>query len=161
MSNCVCLCVPQGNAKRKASAPNTLRLEAARRAHEATRGEMEGQARKAARLDKKCGILIAGLQQRDAKLRSQLDEMAQQVCVAVRSLGFLLLVCVELRVKVCVWGGSVDRQWRGVGSGTASGCNGVSMPAHRHWGSQLLERLKYTGSSPGLLHRGRCRVLVC
>jgi pre-mRNA-splicing factor CDC5/CEF1 len=75
-------CLPhQGNAKRKASAPNTLRLEAARRAHEATRSEMEAQARKAARLDKKCGILIAGLQQRDAKLRSQLDEMATQVCV--------------------------------------------------------------------------------
>jgi hypothetical protein len=53
---------------------------------------MEGQARKAARLDKKCGILIAGLQQRDAKLRSQLDEMAQQVRVCVDTGSVCVLV---------------------------------------------------------------------
>lgn len=34
---------------------------------------------RAAKIDKKAGILITGLQQRDTKLRAQLDEVAQQV----------------------------------------------------------------------------------
>jgi hypothetical protein len=36
---------------------------------------------RAAKLDKKAAILVAGLQQRDTKLRAQLDEVAQQVRV--------------------------------------------------------------------------------
>jgi pre-mRNA-splicing factor CDC5/CEF1 len=64
---------------RKTSASNTMRLDAAKREHQATRGEMEVQARRAAKLDKKANILITGLQQRDTKLRAQLNDLAQQV----------------------------------------------------------------------------------
>eukprot|EP00878_Enallax_costatus_P014008 GHUV01014649.1.p1 GENE.GHUV01014649.1~~GHUV01014649.1.p1 ORF type:complete len:761 (+),score=332.12 GHUV01014649.1:659-2941(+) len=69
----------QGNAVRKASAAPSLRVDALRREYERTRAEMESQAHKAAKLDKKCNILVAGLQQRDTKLRTQLEEVAQQV----------------------------------------------------------------------------------
>lgn len=79
-ASCMVCCV-QGDAVRKTSASNTMRLDAAKREHQATRGEMEAQARRAAKLDKKANILITGLQQRDTKLRSQLDELAQQVGV--------------------------------------------------------------------------------
>lgn len=43
---------------------------------------MTGLAHRAAKLDKKGGILLAGLQQRHAKLAGQLDELAQQVGAA-------------------------------------------------------------------------------
>lgn len=69
----------QGNAVRKASAAPSLRIDALRREYERTRSEMESQAHKAAKLEKKCSILIAGLQQRDSKLRTQVEEVAQQV----------------------------------------------------------------------------------
>lgn len=72
-------CAVQGNAVRKASAAPSMRIDALRRDYERTRAEMEVQAHKAAKLDKKCNILIAGLQQRDSKLRSQIEEVAQQV----------------------------------------------------------------------------------
>jgi pre-mRNA-splicing factor CDC5/CEF1 len=75
----------QGNAVRKTSASNTMRLDAAKREHQATRGEMEVQARRAAKLDKKANILITGLQQRDTKLRTQLDDLAQQVRLVVQT----------------------------------------------------------------------------
>jgi len=64
---------------RKASAAPSVRIEALRRTYELTRSEMEQQAHRAAKLDKKCNILLTGLQQRDSKLRAQLDELAQQV----------------------------------------------------------------------------------
>jgi pre-mRNA-splicing factor CDC5/CEF1 len=56
-----------------------MRLDAAKREHQATRAEMEAQARRAAKLDKKASILVTGLQQRHTKLTAQLDDMAQQV----------------------------------------------------------------------------------
>jgi pre-mRNA-splicing factor CDC5/CEF1 len=56
-----------------------MRLDALRRDYERTRGEMEGQAHRAARLDKKAAILVAGLQQRHGKLTGQLEEVAQKV----------------------------------------------------------------------------------
>lgn len=68
---------------RKASAAPSMRIDALRRDYERTRAEMEVQAHKAAKLDKKCNILVAGLQQRDSKLRSQLEEVAQQVGLVV------------------------------------------------------------------------------
>lgn len=74
-------CYGQGNAVRKASAAPALRVDALRRDHERTRAEMEVQAHKAAKLDKKCNILVSGLQQRDTKLRAQIEEVAQQVCI--------------------------------------------------------------------------------
>lgn len=77
----------QGTAVRKTSASSTMRLDAAKREHLATRAEMEAQARRAAKLDKKANILVTGLQQRHTKLASQLDDMAQQVCCPVLSVG--------------------------------------------------------------------------
>jgi pre-mRNA-splicing factor CDC5/CEF1 len=72
----------QGAAVRKASATAAMRIDALRRDYERTRGEMESQAHRAARLDKKAAILVAGLQQRHTKLTGQLEEVAQQVgCV--------------------------------------------------------------------------------
>lgn len=64
-----------------------MRMDAAKREHQATRGEMEVQARRAAKLDKKANILVTGLQQRDTKLRSQLDDLAQQVGVEALGCG--------------------------------------------------------------------------
>eukprot|EP00775_Hariotina_reticulata_P012657 gene12657-12784_t len=69
----------QGAPVRKASAAPSVRIDALRRTYELTRSEMEQQAHRAAKLDKKCNILLTGLQQRDSKLRGQLDELAQQV----------------------------------------------------------------------------------
>lgn len=72
----------KGTAVRKTSASATMRLDAAKREHQATRAEMEAQARRAAKLDKKASILVTGLQQRHTKLTAQLDDMAQQVVEA-------------------------------------------------------------------------------
>ncbi|KAF6264690.1 pre-mRNA splicing factor component-domain-containing protein [Scenedesmus sp. NREL 46B-D3] len=69
----------KGGAVRKATATPAMRIDAVRRDYERTRREMESQAHRAARLDKKAAILVAGLQQRHAKLTGQLDEVAQQV----------------------------------------------------------------------------------
>lgn len=80
----------QGGAVRKATATPAMRIDAVRRDYERTRREMESQAHRAARLDKKAAILVAGLQQRHAKLTGQLDEVAQQVRrAAVVDLGLL------------------------------------------------------------------------
>jgi pre-mRNA-splicing factor CDC5/CEF1 len=80
---CSCICrAVQGAAVRKASATPAMRIDALRRDYERTRSEMESQAHRAARLDKKAAILVAGLQQRHSKLTGQLEEVAQQVrCV--------------------------------------------------------------------------------
>lgn len=69
----------QGEAVRKVQVPNTVRLAIAKQQHADTRSEMEVQARRAAKLDKKAHITIAGLQSRDAKLQKQLVEVANQV----------------------------------------------------------------------------------
>ncbi|WIA33069.1 hypothetical protein OEZ86_006225 [Tetradesmus obliquus] len=69
----------KGGAVRKASATPAMRLDVLRRSYEATRREMEAQAHRAARLDKKAAILVAGLQTRHGKLTGQLEEVAQQV----------------------------------------------------------------------------------
>ena len=89
----------QGNAVRKASAAPSLRIDALRREYERTRAEMESQAHKAAKLDKKCNILVAGLQQRDNKLRTQLDEVAQQVSRQGPHLGTTIRAHIQHSLK--------------------------------------------------------------
>jgi hypothetical protein len=78
MFTVVCF-VLQGEAVRKVQVPNTVRLQTAKQQHTDTRSEMEAQARRAAKLDKKANILITGLQQRDKKLQKQLTDVANQV----------------------------------------------------------------------------------
>lgn len=78
MFTVVCF-VLQGEAVRKVQVPNTMRLQTAKQQHTDTRSEMEAQARRAAKLDKKANILITGLQQRDKKLQKQLTDVANQV----------------------------------------------------------------------------------
>lgn len=80
-SACRC-CVAQGMPLRRASATPTQLLDALRRRHEAVRAEMEVQAHRAARLDKKASVLLTGLQQRHKKLRPQLEETAAQLTAA-------------------------------------------------------------------------------
>lgn len=72
----------RGMPLRRASATPTQLLDALRRRHEAVRAEMEVQAHRAARLDKKASVLLTGLQQRHKKLRPQLEETAAQLTAA-------------------------------------------------------------------------------
>mmetsp|Transcript_14021 Transcript_14021/g.37873 ORF Transcript_14021/g.37873 Transcript_14021/m.37873 type:complete len:825 (-) Transcript_14021:211-2685(-) len=60
-------------ADRVASSTPGERIEATKHAFEAARGEMEREAKRAAKIEQKVGILVNGLQQRDARLREQAD----------------------------------------------------------------------------------------
>lgn len=79
---------------------------------EAARSEMEREAKRAAKIEQKVGILVNGLQQRDAKLRAQADgawaalqmELVNLECfkVSVRLAAFNRLAAFTVRVRVRV-----------------------------------------------------------
>ncbi len=67
---------------RAASATNSERLDSARADFEGVRAEMEREAQRAAKLEKKVGLVCGGLSARDAKLREQLAELAESAGTA-------------------------------------------------------------------------------
>ncbi|KAI8462344.1 MAG: pre-mRNA splicing factor component-domain-containing protein [Monoraphidium minutum] len=67
---------------RAAAAAPAERADSLRAEFDALRGQMEREAHRAAKLEKKAGVVIAGLQQRDAKQRSLVDELAQALADA-------------------------------------------------------------------------------
>ncbi|GBF97104.1 hypothetical protein Rsub_10115 [Raphidocelis subcapitata] len=62
---------------RAAASTAAEKCDALRAEFEAVRGQMEREAHRAAKLEKKAGIVVTGLQQRDAKQRASLEELAQ------------------------------------------------------------------------------------
>ncbi|KAI8463793.1 MAG: hypothetical protein J3K34DRAFT_135029 [Monoraphidium minutum] len=83
---------------RAAAAAPAERADSLRAEFDALRGQMEREAHRAAKLEKKAGVVIAGLQQRDAKQRSLVDELAQALADARAELAcFSALQARELR----------------------------------------------------------------
>jgi pre-mRNA-splicing factor CDC5/CEF1 len=62
---------------RAAAANAAEKCEGLKADFEAARGQMEKEAHRAAKLEKKAAIVVQGLQQRDEKQRAQVEELAQ------------------------------------------------------------------------------------
>lgn len=71
-----------GKAIPKRSAKPADRVAAAAAEHERLRAEMERDAKRAAKLEHKVGLLTAGLQKRSGELAAKLTELAQQLATA-------------------------------------------------------------------------------
>lgn len=64
---------------RAASATNSDRLDSIKGDFEGVRAVMEREARRAAKLEQKVGIVVGGLQQRDSQFRAKMEELFSQL----------------------------------------------------------------------------------